>query len=373
MTSPAALLAAPYEPLLLRAATAAPADAVAAWTTFLDAHRLDEVGDAEAQRLLAGVHHRLTAAGAPAATPELARLVGVRRRTWVLNQQAAADLVAAVDLLDKAGIEAVVAPFTASCLSGDIDRVEVGVPALLVTPCDARRARHVLGVRHVLGARSQSVSVGYWPSPWMRDIRDPNPAWTLITQGATTSTIARREVSVLDPTTALVAVATTGLVPGSAIRLRWAVAATHLVTDADHQDGSARSRIDRDRLVELADHFAIGPVVADVLTWLAHDLGVPVDPALVEGLARFETQRDACARVGRRRSGPFPQLRSDWAFARRRLGPAEAVAAIPTFLVERWALTSPRQIPAEVAARARQRVGLATAATATARSKAKVP
>jgi hypothetical protein len=329
---------------LVRAATSTGAEAVAAWAGRPDDFDLDEIWTRELARLLPAIGCALTDAGHD--DPDLPRLRGMQRKTWVEHQLQATALAPWLDVLDRSDVPVWITGGAALARAswaygdtpgvrwaddtrllvrhGDAERAHVALVAAGATPRPAARVRRRLrlhaGVPVLLGDRW--IELAWQPSPAMR----PGSGWW---SGGTTVPIGERRVRTLDAVDA--AVATCALAASGATGPSLALDLCRFVADPS---------LDRDAAEEAAARAGVAGVVR---TWsvLADRIRDHADDGWVERLV---------APTGPSRAG------TAWWTTTSRLGTARAVAAGPALLAERWHLEHVHQLPAGFASRVVERV-----------------
>jgi hypothetical protein len=344
---------------LLRIALDPPEASTTSWRAFIDRHELDDLHDAELQRLLPSVWMHLAASQEDASDlADLGRLKGLYRRTWYSNQRALASLDAALNVLHEARIDAAPSPVTASALAGGRSAIGAEPAGLMVSPLQGSAAaaalvgagwnvapdhRQVSHRRNRLArdASGSTIVVAVTPGRWLVDEQDPQGSWDWLFAGASPTTIGDRDSSCLAPADILAALCTDGPSPRSPYRLRWVLLAAEIIdTGFDHG-----------RLVESSRRFRATALVHSALVFLASVLDVAVDSGLIDALAPTSDERSEADRATSDDGGRTSALRADWARVTRSMSTRSAAAELPRFLADRWALDSPLQIPASVAAK----------------------
>ena len=343
--------------LALRAATAAPDEALAAWRQFLERYHLADLWDDEVHRLLPLVWHRF---GDEVGAEHAERLKGSYRKAWATNQhlrQRGGEVVAA---LAERGIDSLVLGGAAVGSLAFADQATRPLRAvdLLVRGDDAVgtwRALEGLGY----SGRAAPPTVR---SSWRRE---PGDEWYLRLRHP--RTFDRGPLDVVDVHTTLApalvaadpAVADVSEVWDRSGDVDLGGVAASTLSSTDHLlrtlllgwagPGGLARRVDARMLLDRTG------VDRALLTTTAtrHRCGLVVDQRLAElDEPRVGAAPDRRERVAARLRGGAAQFVT----STRGLGPVATVARAPDFLVDRWQVANRRQLPLVVAQRLRHRL-----------------
>ena len=366
-----------FQTEVLRAAVSPPAEAAAAWDRLRAVLVLDDLTDPEVHRLLPLVAANLTRAGVD--DPDLPRLQGLRRRTWVENELLLHRCRPALDQLRTDGVPIVFLKGVALAVEhlGDLglrpmQDVDILVPLEHAAraldrleelgwrdPGEIPRARlfashHGAGLVHPEGG---ALDV-HWHlgTPLLLpgdEARSSDDLWA----AAVPLRDPRHGIDdlTLCPTDHLLHLIAHGVWGGSASTVRWAADAAVVLRGG---------RIGWSRLVEQATRRRIAPLVADALAFLRDELAQPIPHAPIQALRAAPTTtrerrllRALTASIeGPEVLGGLPHLRSYWAYTRLKWSTARAARELPGFVVHVWALDRPAQIPRAALARVRRRL-----------------
>jgi len=386
----------PIQEDVLRAAVLDPDAAAAAWRRIRPRVHLDDLWDGEVYRLLPQVQAKLRLAGAT--DPDLARMKGLHRRTWYLNQHLLHRVQPWLDRFADAGIEVLLlkgAPLAWGWYADPGLRPMADVD-VLVAPADATRALDLLeqgGFRDV-GNKTRSTLFAlhhgsgmihpdgasidlHWnlgaPLLLPGDGANQRSSSTCIPPGtasmaafwahASPITIAGRDARALDATDLVLHLLVHGVWAGSGSAVRWVadLAAILATSEASNASEPGPDRIDWDRLIRRSRERRVTLAVGNALRYAldTFDLSIPpgVPQLLLVAPVPFAQRLafDAMA-VDLDHSatafGGLPHLRAYWAYSNRPWTTSEKAARLPTFLADLWDEPSVLAVPVGAARRA---------------------
>ncbi len=380
----------PIQEDVLRAAVLDPEAAALAWRRIRPRLLLDDLWDGEVYRLLPQVQAKLRLAGV--ADPDLARMKGLHRHTWYLNQQLLFRVQPWLDRLADAHIEVLLlkgAPLAWGWYADPGLRPMADID-ILVPPGDAGRALDLLasgGFRDV-GNKSRTTLFALHHGSGMvhEDGASIDVHWNLgapfllpgdgtvrntsagpIPPGtasmaafwahARPMAIAGRDARSLDATDLVLHVLVHGVWAGSGSAVRWvADLAAILAADPGQSDP-----VDWNRLIRRARERRVTLAVGNALRYALDTFDLPIPPhvphqLLAEAIPLRTRLAFTAMAVDLDYSpttfGGLPHLRAYWAYTNRPWNDAERVARLPTFLADLWDEPSALAVPVGAVRRA---------------------
>ena len=363
------------ELLLLRAALLPPPASEVAWRALRPRFALDDIR-AEPYRLVPLLHQNLVRCGVE--DPDLGRMRGIRRRTWVENTLRLRGLAGSLECLRAAGIETLVLKGAALAVStyddiglrpmGDVDVMvpveqrDAAFDALAAVgwPEPVASDRRFFPYRHgyeLLRPEGASLDL-HWQLGQNLVLRDdPARSTDAFWAAAEPTCIAGVSTRVLCPADALLHVVTHGFNWMSDAHLHWAADAWTIV-------GAAGDSLDWDRFVRESSRRGALLTARAALEYL----GTRLDPVGIPQEVRAD--------LSRRRVGPWERflfgVRTDpsrylrgsgklmlstarYLHQRGGLGPWATVTGVPEYFREAWGLDHSWQTPLYAARRAVRR------------------
>jgi hypothetical protein len=360
MAAPDNPLSSPTAPaaLLLRAALLDGPAAAEAWHAWLKQVPLDGARPAD-YALLPLVYTNLARLGAGA--PDLGRLKGIYRKTWVENHPCERSLAQAADLLHQAGVPALI-PGSVALARGwyaDFGARVCDDPVILVQHYRAEAAHAALragGWREARAHRSPvSQPTDPHPCPPVRwQSRDETAHFALSTHllhesryhetdqhwwpHASRFALPSVAALTLSPADHLLWACVLGMRGNSAPPLRWAADAWHVAMRRD---------VDWDHLIQTAAALRLTLPLAAALKLLEATLGAAAPAEAIHRLGALpvtSTERRYYHLSARPRGllGEAPVFLADF----RRLAEQGRVRGLAAFLRDAWGLADARHVPA---------------------------
>lgn len=350
--------------LLLRAALMDPEQSALAWDRVRPTFDLDDP-DHASQALLPLVYRQLDRLGID--DPGLAKLRGIYRRTWYMNQLLLDRLKGTLQAVEDGGGDPLVVSSWELPLRyyGDLGLRSVAALHLLVRPDRVARSaraladqgwttgpfdpsKAVIGNRH--NARYQRADgdrcILYWRlfhefSDPGRGI-EPDDLWERPIDLELRGVPARA----LSPTDELLNVCVGGARPSTWPTVIWVADAIAVLHAPD-------SAIDWERLVRQARRLRAALRVHDALSFLRHELDAPVPGDVLAELRETHiSRREVLAhRAGGTRLGPLgttPDTLTRFLRLTANVSVPRALAGLPTFLRDEWGLERRAQVPLAV-------------------------
>lgn len=318
-------------------------DARRVWADELDARLVIE--DLPQHDGLPQLHQRLVELGVD--VPYLPKLLGVRRHVLARNAPMLAAARGAVEVLENVGASPVLVGDAAVVLGlhGQLDRRPLHDIDVVVPSSEAGSAAAGL-------ARAGWRRVAAWHDGFLLDVRAQrfvgpadvavNLRWSDATLYAGMVGVSAGDLPVASPTDSFVYTLLDGSRLTGPTFVRWALDALAAV--------QSPSGVDWDRVAEAATERHAGPSV-----WIAVEQLSDVMPIAVPADVRRRLMARSPGRLAR--AGTTRRPGTATAFVRRTTG-AGVTAPLTTllpYLCEVWDLTSPRQLPGELARRLRRR------------------
>lgn len=307
---------------LLRAATLDADQAAAAWTRWIAEFDVDTAYHRSTD-LLAAVSSNVPR---EALGDEADRLRGIRRRSWADNQFGFQVLGDAIDLLDAAGIESILAKGAALATSVYADAgtramhdcdIWVG-PERLAEACELlfaagwRRLDPVEGpffhAVAVVAENGRSIDV-HRHLVFPRFTSTPEMSWW---DRAVPHEIAGRSTRRLSNADELLLTVLHGVLTNSSSASRWPIDVVVLARSADEIDGFW------DAVVAAANELGVGSCVADALDMCRGELGADIAPDVIGALRAGPSDRGLAVHWALCRRGVTPEwrVRRYWHLAR---------------------------------------------------------
>jgi hypothetical protein len=364
---------------LLRAALCDADTAVAEWRALRPVLDLDDVWDAEVQRLLPLVRQNLTTAGVD--DDDFPRMRGIQRRTWFENQRRVHQISPTLAQLQDAGVELVLLKGLPLALLYYEDLslrpmadVDVLVPydrydlvldllegdgwrdlGLLDIPRDRRRRMyHGAGMTHPDG-RSLDV---HWQLalPFVLPHAESESNDDFFA-AAVPVDVDGLHLATLGAADMLLHLVVHGLWSGSSANVRWCADATTVVQRAGE-------RLDWDRVLDQTIRRDLVIPVGNGLRFIEDVCDAPVPRDVINELVRAPVSRRtrrAYTVILRDPTGPevlggLRGTQAYWARQSAKWGTRRALRELPAFLQDNWNLNRPSQVPVEAVRKAVKRL-----------------
>jgi hypothetical protein len=363
---------------LLRVALCDPDTAIREWQALHPKLALDDVWDAEIQRLLPLVRHNLTAAGVDA-DDDFASMRGIQRRTWFENQRRIHLVAPTLAQLQAAGVEPVLLkglplallyyedlslrpmadvdvliPYDTYDLVLDLLEAD-GWRDVLDIPRDRRRRMyHGAGMTHPDG-RSLDV---HWQLalPFVLPHAEAESNDDFF-RAAVPVDVDELHLATLGPADMLLHLVVHGLWSGSSANVRWCADATTVVRHAGDD-------LDWDRVLDQTVRRDLVIPVSNGLRFIEDVCDAPVPARVINELAKVEVPRRtrrAYRLILQDPSGPavlggLRGTQAYWARQSAKWGPLRAARELPAFLQDNWNLERPSQVPVEAVRKAVKRI-----------------
>jgi hypothetical protein len=316
---------------LLRVALGPPEETATRWAALRAHHSADELDDGRVYPLLPLIGEALTTA--EVADPDLGRMRGLRRHTFVTQQLLLADLAGALAVVDALGARALLLggvplallhypdpslrPTAEADVLVDVDAVGavvVGLEAAGWRSAGARPARDLtrrLSSMRFLAPDERATLVLHWRLvPWLAGGRADRELW----DAARPCLIDGRETSVASPDDLLLNVATRAYGQGWTSEPRWVADVAMVVR------GDGRSAPDWERLLARVRRGGLVAPVRDALARATELVSLPVPSTATSALAASDDSRGAARRyaaggramVGEHRLIPGRDLVVEW-------------------------------------------------------------
>jgi hypothetical protein len=362
---------------LLRVALCEPDVARREWEQLRPDLDLDDVWDAEVQRVLPLVRDNLVRAGID--DSDVPRLRGVQRRTWFENQQRIHQITPTLAALRDAGVDLLLLKGLPLALiyyedlslrpmadvdvlvrydhyDRALDLLEAdGWSDVLDIPRDRRRRMyHGSGLTHPDG-RSLDV---HWQLalPFVLPHAEAESNDDFFA-AAVPLEVNGLPLATLAPADMLLHLVVHGLWSGSSAHVRWCAHATIVVRRAGDE-------LDWDRVLDQTIRRDLVVPVGNALRFIEDVCDAPVPPWVINELAKAPVSRRtrrAYTVILRDPAGPevlggLRGTQAYWARQSAKWGPVRAARELPWFLQDNWNLDRPSQVPVEAVRKAVKRL-----------------